>query len=113
MGTTVILNGDQIYLEELVRENARLTVQVEAERQHQRELGGKLARLKTENESLSGQAGQAAEALGREKVLGSKLDQAIKDLHFVMSGGDVCAVCENKCLMGEDCRPHWNGLDDY
>lgn len=30
----IILNGDQVYTGELVRENARLTVQVEAERQH-------------------------------------------------------------------------------
>ena len=28
MSAAVILNGDQVYLDELVRENARLTVQI-------------------------------------------------------------------------------------
>ena len=29
---TVILNGDQVYCDELIRENARLTIQHEADR---------------------------------------------------------------------------------
>ncbi len=121
MSATVILNGDQVYTEELVRENARLTVQVEAERQHRRELEAALARLKAENEALSDRAEQAESDLGlvaagleREKVLASKLDQAIHDLHFVMADGDACTVCKNKCLMGtaDACQPRWKGLDD-
>jgi phage shock protein A len=121
MSATVILNGDQVYTEELVRENARLTVQVEAERQHRRELEAALARLKMENEALSSRAEQAEGDLGlvaagleQEKVLASKLDQAIHDLHFVMADGDACTVCKNKCLMGtaDACEPRWKGLDD-
>ena len=121
MSATVILNGDQVYTEELVRENARLTVQVEAERQHRRELEAALARLKMENEALSSRAEQAEGDLGlvaagleQEKVLASKLDQAIQDLHFVMADGDACTVCKNKCLMGtaDGCEPRWKGLDD-
>ena len=121
MSATVILNGDQVYTEELVRENARLTVQVEAERQHRRELEAALARLKMENEALSSRAEQAegdlglvADGLEREKVLASKLDQAVQDLHFVMADGDACTVCKNKCLMGtaDACEPRWKGLDD-
>ena len=121
MSVTVILAGAQIYTEELVRENARLTVQVEAERQHRRELEAALARLKAENEALSDRAEQAESDLGlvaagleREKVLASKLDQAIHDLHFVMADGDACTVCKNKCLMGtaDACQPRWKGLDD-
>ena len=116
-----ILNGDQVYMEELVRENARLTVQVEAERQHRQEIEAALTRLKLENETLSDQAGQAAEDLSmaqagleREKVLASQLDRAIKDLHFVMADGDACTVCKNKCLMGaaDTCKPRWRGLDE-
>ena len=30
---TVILNGDQVYCDELIRENARLTIQHEVDRQ--------------------------------------------------------------------------------
>lgn len=116
----IILDGGKLYAEELVRENARLTVQVEAERRHRRELEAALSRLKMENESLSGRAEQAegdlsmAAGLEREKVLASKLDQAIQDLHFVMAGGDACTICKNKCLMGtaDACAPRWKGLDD-
>lgn len=61
MNVAVILNGDQVYVEELIRENARLTIQVEAERQRRRELEAALARLKLERESLSSQTGQMEE----------------------------------------------------
>lgn len=116
-----ILDGGQIYPDELVRENARLTVQVEAERQHRQEIEAALTRLKLENESLTSRAEQAesdlslvAAGLEREKVLASQLDRAIKDLHFVMAGGDACTVCKNKCLMGttDVCKPRWKGLDE-
>ena len=121
MSAAVILNGDQVYMEELIRENARLTVQVEAERQHRRELEAVVARLKLENEGLSSRAeqtegdlGLVADGLERENVLASKLNQAIQDLHFVMAGGDACTKCKNKCLMGtaDACEPRWKGLDD-
>ncbi len=110
-----------IFTDELIRENARLTVQLEAERQHRRELEEVVARLKLENEDLSSRAeqtegdlGLVAAGLEREKVLASKLDQAIHDLHFVMADGDACTVCKNKCLMGtaDACQPRWKGLDD-
>lgn len=121
MSATVILNGDQVYTEELVRENARLTVQVEAERQLRQNLPADLSRMRDERDRLAQQAEEAEENLSlatagleREKVLASKLGRAIHDLHFVMAGGDVCKVCKNKCRMGTAgaCEPHWKGLDD-
>lgn len=117
----IVMDKETIFTDELIRENARLTIQVEAERQHRRELEAVLARLKAENESLSsrveqaeGDLGLVAAGLEREKVLASKLDQAIHDLHFVMADGDACTVCKNKCLMGtaDACQPRWKGLDD-
>jgi uncharacterized membrane protein YccC len=46
----------------------------------------------------------------RARVAEAKLDQAIKDLHHIMSGGDPCKVCTVKCLMGEgNCKPVWRG----
>lgn len=39
----VILNGDPVYLDELIRENARLTVMQEAYRMRIKELGEALA----------------------------------------------------------------------
>ncbi len=119
--SSIVMDKETIFTDELIRENARLTVQVEAERQHRQELEAALARLKAENESLSSRGEQAegdlslvAEGLEREKVLASKLDLAIQDLHTVMAGGDTCAVCKNKSLMctAGTCEPRWKGLDE-
>lgn len=114
MSAAVILNGDQVYMEELIRENARLTVRVETEQRHRRELEAALTRLKHDNEVLSSRAELVKDGLEREKALAVKLDQAIKDLHFVMADGDACQVCKNKCLMGtaDACEPRWKGLDE-
>ena len=119
--SSIAMDKETIFTDELIRENARLTIQVEAERQHRRELEAALDRLKRENKALSDRAEQAEGDLGlvaagleREKVLASKLDQAIQDLHFVMAGGDACTKCKNKCMMGtaDGCEPRWKGLDD-
>lgn len=118
---SIVTDRDTIFVDELIRENARLAVRVEAERQHRCELEAAMGQLKQENEQLSQQVDQAAEDLSlaaagleREKVLASKLDRAIKDLHSVMADGDACAVCKNKCLMGttDACKPRWKGLDE-
>lgn len=34
--SSIVMNKESIFTDELIRENARLTVQVEAERQHRR-----------------------------------------------------------------------------
>lgn len=113
-----VLNGDQIYLDELIRENARLTVQHEADHQRILTLSDLVKQLEQENSELSSRAEQAEGDLGlvaagleREKVLASKLDQAIHDLHFVMADGDACTICKNKCPMGtaDACEPRWRG----
>lgn len=117
---SIVIDKDTVFTDELIRENARLTVQVEAERQHGRQLSADLSRMRDERDRLVQQAEEAEENLSlaaaeleREKVLASKLDQAIKDLHFVMAGGDACVVCKNKCLMGTTaCKPRWKGLDE-
>ena len=121
MSAAVILNGDQIYTEELIRENARLTIQHEADHQRILALCDQVEQLEQENGTLVSRAELAEgylelvkDGLAREKVLASKLDQAIQDLHSVMAGGDACKVCKNKCLMGttDTCEPRWKGLDD-
>ncbi len=120
MSATVILNGDRVYTEELVRENARLIIQHEADHQRILALNDLVKQLEQENGTLSSRAELAEgdlqmvkDGLGREKVLAEKLGQAIQDLHVIMAGGDACAVCKNKCLMGATaCEPRWKGLDD-
>lgn len=106
--STVILNGDQVYCDELIRENARLTIQHEADRLRLEEREAKLAEAVRDgtNEALEA----CARAQDRARVAEVMLDKAIKDLHFVMAGGDPCRVCAKKCMMGEgNCQPVWIG----
>lgn len=94
---TVILNGDQIFCDELIRENARLTIQHEADKQ-------KIADLQ---QMLEGNAVQGASDTA---ALNAMLGKAVADLHFVMAGGDPCKVCTVKCAFGEgNCKPVWRG----
>lgn len=106
--STVILNGDQIYTEELIRENARLTVQHEADLQVIQGLSDRVEQLEAEAEETTSQ--EAFEAQGWAQAAEDKLAKAIEDLHFLMAGGDPCKVCTIKCLMGEgNCKPVWRG----
>ena len=119
--SSIVMDKETIFTDELIRENARLTIQHEADHERILALLDLVKQLEQENSELSSRAeqtegdlGLVAAGLEREKVLASKLDQAIHDLHFVMADGDACTVCKNKCLMGtaDACQPRWKGLDD-
>jgi len=119
--SSIVTDKDTVFVDELIRENARLTVQHEADHQRILALCDRVDQLERENSTLSSQVKMAeddlklaADGMAREKVLATKLDQAIKDLHRIMAGGDACTVCKNKCLMGtaDACEPRWKGLDD-
>lgn len=105
-----VLNGDQIYLDELIRENARLTIQHEAD--HQRILA-----LSDRVEMLEAEAATGQDVVERVRIAENELGKAdamlrraIEDLHFVMAGGDACKVCACKCTFGTgDCKPVWKG----
>lgn len=96
-----VLNGDQVYLDELIRENARLTVLREADRMRIMELEEALV----DTTPLSAQ--QVEEYEARIAAAQGELAAAVADLHTVMKGGDPCAVCKRKCKMGEECDPVW------
>ena len=118
--SSIVMSKETIFTDELIRENARLTIHHEADHERILALNDLVKQLEQENSKLSSRAEQAEGDLGlvaagleREKVLASKLDQAIQDLHVIMAGGDACAVCKNKCLMGATaCEPRWKGLDE-
>ena len=108
-----VLNGDQVYLEELIRENARLAVQHEADRQRLELLSERATQVdqleaeltEAQSQILDLQAGTNA-----GKSLADKLLRAVSDLHFVMAGGDPCKVCGKVCMMGTTmCEPVWTG----
>lgn len=105
-----ILNGDQIYLDELIRENARLAIQHEADHQQIVALSDHVRALETEasaDQDATEWARTAENELGKADAM---LRRAIEDLHFVMAGGDACKVCALKCTFGTgDCKPVWKG----
>ena len=102
---TVILNGDQVYCDELIRENARLTIQHEVDRQKMEALERQIEDQAANIASLEAHS-YAREDLEELADLRRTVDKAIKDLHFVMAGGDPCKVCAKVCMMGEgNCQP--------
>lgn len=122
---TVLLNGDQIYLDELIRENARLTVQREAYCQSVKDLRDRITgaeeyythlveeyekRIAGYKEDLDGLIEFRNQTEETIPALQKKLANAINDLHTVMAGGNPCDVCLNKCPMGTtNCTPAWRG----
>lgn len=114
---SIVTDKDTIFVDELIRENARLTVQHEADQQRILALCDRVEQL----EQDEGSAVKALEACGRaqdrariaEVKLGQSeamLRKAVADLHFVMAGGDPCKVCTVKCAFGEGtCKPVWRG----
>lgn len=107
----VMLNGDQVYLDELIRENARLTVMQEAFRMRITELEQQIEDQAANIASLEAHS-YAREDAENLQYYKSQLLKAITDLRFVMAGGDPCKVCAQKCMMGEgNCKPVWRGGD--
>lgn len=108
---TVILNGDQIYCDELIRENARLTVQHEVDRQKIAGLEQQIADQAENIASLEVHS-YAREDFDNLQHYKKMLIKAMADLRYVMAGGDPCKVCGKKCMMGEgNCQPVWRGGD--
>lgn len=109
---TVILNGDQVYCDELIRENARLTIQHEADRSTLEQMRKQCVSSEECTAKVAEAYARADKAKRDAEALNSKLRQAIADLHFVMAGGDACKVCAVKCAFGEgNCKPVWRGED--
>ena len=114
---SIVTDKETIFVDELIRENARLTVQHEADQQRILALCDRVEQL----EQDEGSAVKALEACGcaqdRARIAEVKLGQseamlrkAVADLHFVMAGGDPCKVCTVKCAFGEGtCKPMWWG----
>lgn len=109
--SSIVTDKETIFTDELIRENARLTIQHEADQQ-------RILALCDRVEQLEQDGGPAvAEARERVHIAESKLGgvnamlaKAVEDLHFVMAGGDACKVCTRKCTFGTgECKPVWKG----
>lgn len=105
---SIVTDKETIFVDELIRENARLTVQHEADRLTIEGL--------TEKMSLMEIAERAAEEAVPLKIELDKtkatLAQAREVIHFLMKSGDPCKVCAKTCKMGEECVPLWRGGAD-
>lgn len=114
---SIVLNKETIFTDELIRENARLTVQHEADRMELDACKERLAELELYAKEAD-EAGAMCDAVRKEACMmkeeldatNAKLAKAVADLHFVMAGGDPCKVCTVKCSFGEgNCKPVWRG----
>lgn len=97
-----------IYMDELVRENARLTIRHEADQQIIVELTEKLGLMDTA-ERVAQEAVSLKIELDKTKAT---LAQASEVIHYLMKSGDPCKVCAKTCKMGEECVPLWRGGAD-
>ena len=126
--SSIVTDKNTIFVDELIRENARLTVQHEADQQiidgykkraaelealHTKtaaEYEDRIAGYKEDLDGLIEAHNQAEETI---PALQKKLAKAIADLHFVMAGGDPCKVCTVKCTFGAgNCKPVWSGEEE-
>ena len=114
---SIVTDKNTIFVDELIRENARLTVQHEADLLRADQLEAELAEVKAAVSSAQEALEACDRAQNRARTAEAKLAQvnamlarAIDDLHFVMAGGDPCKVCTVKCAFGEGtCKPVWKG----
>lgn len=94
------------YMDELIRENARLTVQLEARDQIIATLQEDVAKAKAAGAAEA--VSDYGQALERANKAEARLRQAEADLLFVMGGGEPCDVCAKVCTFGsKDCKPVW------
>ena len=108
--SSIVTDKETIFTDELIRENARLTIQHEADHQRILALSDQVEMLEAEaatGQDAAERARTAENELGKADAM---LRRAIEDLHFVMAGGDACKVCALKCTFGTgDCKPVWKG----
>ena len=117
---SIVTDKETIFVDELIRENARLTIQHEADKQimdRLREQSVDAEAYEAKIAEVYAYADKAKQEVDCAKAVAqeynAKLQQAIADLHFVMAGGDPCKVCTVKCAFGAgNCKPVWSGEED-
>lgn len=105
------------YVDEIVRENARLTVQHEVDVLRADQLAAELEEARASTPAVQEALAEAAKQRESAHIFKVKMEKseamlrkALADLHFVMAGGDPCSVCTVKCAFGEgNCKPVWRG----
>lgn len=105
----IVMDKETIFTDELIRENARLTIQHEADLLRADQLEERLTYAPSiqDIQQAMERARTAEDKLGGVNAM---LCRAIEDLHFVMGGGDPCKVCALKCAFGTgECKPIWQG----
>lgn len=107
---SIVTDKETIFVDELIRENARLTVQHEADLLMLEQMRERYTPAEEYQAKVAEACAYADKARAEADAANAALRQAVADLHFVMAGGDPCKVCTVKCLMGEgNCKPVWRG----
>ena len=95
--SSIVMDKETIFTDELIRENARLTVQHEADLLRADQLEERLASAPS--------AQDIQQAVERAHIAEDKLGGV-----NAMAGGDACKVCACKCTFGTgECKPVWKG----
>lgn len=101
---SVILNGDQIYVEELIRENAGLTVQHEVDRQIIEKLKDQIDEADKLHFATVPDCAECPEVSRFKK----RLYEAKKVIEALMPHTNMgCDLCAATCNMGDECCPVW------
>ena len=108
---SIVTDKETIFVDELIRENARLTVQHEADRLNIETLEQQIADQAANIASLEAHS-YAREDAEEHRRTKATLAQAREVIHFLMKSGDPCKVCAKTCKMGEECVPLWRGGAD-
>ena len=104
---SIVMSKETIYTDELIRENARLIVQHEADKLTIERYAKEAEEAGAMCNAVQKEAATMKAELDAERAAYAKL---LKDMHFVMAGGDPCKVCAKVCMMGEgNCQPEWTG----
>ena len=109
--SSIVLSKESIFYDELIRENARLTVQHEADQLVIQNMASRIENLEImENDYQEAEAIRKEALLMKEELdaVKTEREKAVEALTYVMGGGDACKICKKQCRFGDDCQPIWD-----
>lgn len=112
-----LFNGDQVFIEAVIKQNAKLIVDIEALKMQKSQMAQTIKDLeaqiaegtKVANEELQESCEEMSIKYASAEAEALAAKQAIL---FLMSGGKPCEVCAKTCKMGEECDPVWEGVSN-
>lgn len=109
-----LFNGDQVFIEAVIQQNAQLIVDIEALKMQKNQMAQTIKELEVkvaeDTELANEELKESCEAMSIKYTSAEAEALVAKQaILFLMSGGNPCEVCAKTCKMGEDCNPVWEG----